>query len=28
LEFAKLDSDMIQSQHQRELAEICRWLYA
>jgi (3S)-linalool synthase len=24
LEFAKLDSDMIQSQHQRELAEICR----
>jgi (3S)-linalool synthase len=24
LELAKLDSDMIQSQHQRELAEICR----
>ncbi|XP_058779975.1 probable terpene synthase 11 isoform X2 [Vicia villosa] len=25
LELAKLDSDMIQSLHQRELAEICRW---
>ncbi|WJX69134.1 putative terpene synthase 11, variant 2 [Trifolium repens] len=25
LELAKLDFDMIQSQHQRELAEICRW---
>ncbi|AES67304.1 putative geranyl diphosphate diphosphatase [Medicago truncatula] len=25
LELAKLDSDMVQSLHQRELAEICRW---
>jgi hypothetical protein len=27
LELAKIDSHMIQSLHQRELAEICRWLY-
>jgi hypothetical protein len=27
LELAKIDSDMIQSLHQRELTEICRWLY-
>jgi len=27
LELAKLDSDMIQSLHQRELTEICRYFY-
>lgn len=28
LELAKLDYDMVQSLHQRELAEISRWFYA